>query len=195
MLPVIIKFKFSNKYMSEKYKAKNTEGFYFITLTIIDWIDLLVRPIYKHILIDSLQYCQINKGLNIYAYVIMPSHIHLIVKANGDNKLQDIVRDFKRFTSIKLIETIKEYPESRREWLLKKFEYAAKRIRRNNQYKIWQDGYHPLELTDNKMIEQRLNYIHNNPVVEEVVINPEDYKYSSARNYCGDNSVLSIERL
>ena len=101
---------------------------------------------------------------------------YLFNRNSLNGNLPDVIRDIKRYTNIKLTEAIKEFPESRKEWLLKKFEYAAKRIRRNNQYKIWKDGYHPVELIHSTMIEQRLQYIHNNPVEEEIVINPEDYK-------------------
>ena len=107
--------------MSEKYKVRNPEGIYFITLTVIDWVDLFSRPVYKHILIDSLKYCQKHKELAIYAYVIMPNHLHLIVSSGEGFLLANTIRDFKKYTSKKLIEAIKENPESRRVWLLKKF--------------------------------------------------------------------------
>ncbi|QQS51676.1 MAG: transposase [Bacteroidota bacterium] len=181
--------------MSQKYKVRNPEALYFITITVIDWVDLISRPVYKHIIVESLQYCKINKGLIIYAYVIMPSHLHLIVQSKEPFKLEDTIRDFKKFTSKELINAIKEYPESRREWLLNKFTYAAGRINKGVNYKVWQDGYHPVELTTNEMKEQRLNYIHNNPVEEEIVINTEDYKYSSATNYAYGMGVLEIEKI
>ena len=94
-----------------------------------------------------------------------------------------------------IIKTIKEYPESRREWLLSKFSFAANRIKRGIEYKVWKDGFHPVELTTSKMIEQRLNYIHNNPVEDEVVFDSEDYKYSSACIYAGRIGILEIEQL
>ena len=80
--------------MSEKYKVRNPEGLYFITSTVIDWVDLFTRSIYKHIVIDALEYCIKNKGLIIHAYVIMPNHIHLIASAGEEYRLQDIMRDF-----------------------------------------------------------------------------------------------------
>jgi len=78
---------------------------------------------------------------------------------------------------------------------LKKFSFVADRIRKGVNYKIWKDGFHPVELSDNKMIEQRLDYIHNNPVEEEIVVNPEDYLYSSASNYMGGSGILEVEKL
>jgi len=178
--------------MSEKDKVKNPEGIYFITITVIDWVDLFTRPVYKHILIDSLEYCIKNKGLTVYAYVIMSNHMHLIVSTNENYALEATIRDFKKFTSKKLIEAIEENPESRREWLLKKFAFASDRIKRGSKYKVWKDGFHPVELSNREILEQKLNYIHENPVNEEIVINAEDYKYSSATNYTGGTGQLDI---
>jgi putative transposase len=178
--------------MSEKYKVRNTEGIYFITATVIDWVDLFTRPVYKHILIDSLEHCTQNKGLVIYAYVIMTNHVHLLVSINEENKLEATIRDFKKFTSKKFIEAIEENAESRREWLLKKFSFASDRIKRGSKYKIWKDGFHPVEMSNREILEQKLNYIHENPVIEEIVVNVEDYKYSSAINYAGGIGQLTI---
>jgi putative transposase len=178
--------------MSEKYKVRNPEGIYFITITVIDWVDLFTRPVFKHILIDSLEYCIKNKGLSVYAYVIMSNHLHLIVSSDEENKLEATMRDFKKFTSKKLIEAIEVETESRREWLLKKFAFASDRIKRGSKYKVWKDGFHPIELSNREILEQKLNYIHENPVIEEIVINEEDYKYSSAINYAGGMGQLDI---
>lgn len=181
--------------MSERYKVRNPEGIYFVTLTITDWIDLFIRPVYKQIIVDSLIYCQKNKGLVIHAYVLMSNHFHAILSINGEILLQEIIRDFKKHTSKLFIRAIKDHPESRREWLLNRFERTAGMIKRGVNYKVWQDGFHPVELTNNKMIEQRLEYIHNNPVKEEIVINPEYYNYSSAADYSGRKGMLDIVKI
>ena len=125
----------------------------------------------------------------------MPSHIHLIVKTKSVYKLEDTIRDFKKYTSKELIKTIKEYPESRREWLLNKFSFAANGIRKGVNYKVWKDGFHPVELNTTAMVEQRLDYIHNNPVEDEIVFEAEDYKYSSACIYAGRVGELEIEKI
>ena len=157
--------------MSEKYKVRNQAGLHFVTFTIIDWIDIFTKPVYKHIIINSFIYCQSNKGLIIHAYVIMSNHIHAILSTNNISPLQNIIKDFKKYTSKRIVEAIKEHPESRRKWLLHRFENAAKRIKRGVNYKVWQNGFHPVELYNNIMIKQRLDYIHNNPVEAEFVIN------------------------
>ena len=89
-------------------------GPYFIIITVVDWAGLFIRPVYKHILIDSLKFCQANKGLVIYSYVIMSSHLHLIVTASNGN-LPDVIRDIKRYTNIKLIEAIEEASKLRKQ--------------------------------------------------------------------------------
>ena len=108
--------------MSTKYKATTTEDAYFITITTVGWVDLFTRLNQKFIITDSLNYCQQNKGLEIYAYCIMNSHIHLFCKATNGFILSDVIRDFKKFTSKKIIQTIIDEPESRREWLLAYFQ-------------------------------------------------------------------------
>ena len=92
-----------------------TKDLYFTTSTVIDWIDLFTRPIYKRIVVDSLRYCQENKGLELYAWVLMSNHIHFIAGINDDNSISDILRDFKKYTSKQLVKAIQEnQQESRR---------------------------------------------------------------------------------
>ena len=178
--------------MSIKYKAIEPNATYFITLTTVGWIDVFTRVPQKHLLINSLRYCQDNKGLELYAYCIMTNHLHLLCRAKEGYKLSDIVRDFKKYTSKKIIHLIREYPESRREWMLEYFEQACKPLKRSQQFKVWQDGYHAEIAYSNRFIKQKMDYIHNNPVVEKIVQYPEDYLYSSARNYAGLDYELSV---
>lgn len=178
--------------MSTKYKATMPDSGYFITMTTIGWVDLFTRLKQKHLIIDSLNYCQTHKGLEIYAYCIMPSHIHMLCKAEEGFVLSNIIRDFKKFTSKKIIRTINEYPESRREWLLDLFSDACAHLKRDQEYKVWQDGYHAEIASSNWFIKQKIDYIHNNPVVDRIVEHPEDYVYSSARNYAGLDSELDV---
>ena len=178
--------------MSTKYKATEPDTAYFITITTVGWIDVFTRLKQKYVIINALQYCQKHKGLEIYAYCIMSSHIHLLCKVEGDGLLSNVIRDLKTFTSKKIIETIIEYPESRREWLLEYFKKACEHLKRNQIYKVWQNGYHAEKVYSNKFIKQKINYIHNNPVEEKIVANPEDYVFSSARNYAELENELDI---
>ena len=169
--------------MGDSYKINNNDGIYFITITVIGWVDLFTRKEYRDIIIESLKYCQNNKGLVLYAYVIMSNHVHMMISVEEGFEAQNIVRDFKKFTSKEIIKRIKEIGESRRVWLLNKFKYEAHRVLRGKDYKVWKDGYHAKELNSAEMIEQKLNYIHNNPVEAGIILSPEEYLYSSAKNY------------
>ncbi|KGO90574.1 REP-associated tyrosine transposase [Flavobacterium suncheonense] len=181
--------------MSTKYKATTTEEAYFITITTVGWIDIFTRLNQKYVLIHALQHCQQNKGLEIYAYCIMTSHVHLLCKATSGFVLSDVMRDFKKFTSKKIIQTIIEEPESRREWMLHYFQNACEHLKRKQQYKIWQDGYHAEHVYSNSFIKQKVNYIHQNPVKDKIVGFAEDYYFSSARNYARLENDLEVTLL
>lgn len=181
--------------MSTKYKATTSEEAYFITITTVGWIDIFTRLNQKYNIINALRYCQDNKNLEIYAYCLMSSHLHLLCKSENGIVLSDVVRDFKKFTSKKIIQTIVNEPESRREWMLDCFSKACQHLKKKQQYKVWQDGYHAEIVQTNWFIKQKVNYIHNNPVKERIVTSPEDYYFSSARNYAGLENDLEITRL
>ncbi|GGE31212.1 REP-associated tyrosine transposase [Psychroflexus planctonicus] len=178
--------------MSTKYKATTSEDAYFITMTTVGWIDVFTRLNQKYIIINSLQYCQQNKGLEIYAYCLMSNHLHLFCRATNGNILSDVIRDFKKFTSKEIIQNIINEPESRRDWMLESFKKACKHLKRNQQYKVWQNGYHAEHIFSNSFIKQKVNYIHNNPVKDKIVTSPEDYYFSSARNYAGLENELDV---
>jgi REP element-mobilizing transposase RayT len=178
--------------MSTKYKATTTEEAYFITITTVGWVDVFTRLNQKYNILNSLKYCQDKKGLEIYAYCIMHSHIHLLCKGTDGFILSDIMRDFKKHTAKKIIQTIIDEPESRREWLLAHFEKACEHLKRVQNHKVWQDGYHAEIVETNWFIKQKVDYIHNNPVKDKVVTMPEDYYFSSARNYAGLENELDV---
>jgi putative transposase len=176
--------------MSETRKTFEGE-LYYVTLTVVGWIDVFTRKEYVYELINNLKYCQESKGLEIYAYVIMSNHIHLIARTN-DKKLNELLGNFKSFTAKKLIKMIeKNQQESRKEWLLYMFEYYGKGNKQNKKYQFWQNGNHPIELYSLPIIEQKIKYIHNNPVKQGFVAKPEDYLYSSANEF-SDIKVLSF---
>lgn len=178
--------------MSDKYKINDQNSPYFLTMTIVGWIDLFTRKELKLLIVDSLKYCQKNKGLIIYAWCLMPSHLHLICSADDGYSLTDILRDFKKYTSKSIIETIDFIDESRREWLVELFHDCCKHLERKQEYKIWQDGNHAKILYTPNFFYQKLNYLHNNPVEDMIVQNPEDYLFSSARNYADMDSLMEV---
>jgi putative transposase len=178
--------------MSDKYKIWDQKKAYFLTLTVVGWIDVFTRKNHKITIIDSLRYCQKEKGLVIFGYCLMSSHLHLIVRAESNYSLSDILRDFKKFTSKAIIRQIVDETESRRDWLLEYFRNCGGNLKKKSDFKFWQERNHPIEITSNKFFNEKLNYIHNNPVEELIVERPEDYFFSSARNYAGLDNYLEI---
>jgi putative transposase len=180
--------------MSRKYKFREANGAYFISFATVYWIDVFTRVDYFDLMIESFDYCRKQKGLELYGYCIMPSHVHLIFRSSlGDPS--GLIRDLKGFTSKKMLKAIEENSqESRKEWLLWMFEKAGKK-NSNVQFKqFWQQNNQPIEIWSLKVFEQKLNYIHNNPLEAGFVTNPIDWKYSSARNYGNDDqTILEID--
>lgn len=184
--------------MTKRSGIKHTikkDSSYFMTLTVVNWADVFTRPVYKDAIIDSLKYCVKNKGLNIYAYVIMTNHLHLILNTNTNHELKDTIRDFKRHTSSVITNLILSEPESRREWLMSLFGIAAKQSSKKQEIKFWQSGNHAIELFSEKFVWEKINYIHNNPVRAKFVKKPEDWIYSSMSNYLDLESVLDVHVL
>ena len=178
--------------MSSKYKFNDPDELYFVSFAVVNWIDLFIRNIYKDILLDSWRHCQKEKGMELYGWCIMTSHVHMIIGSQKE-KMEDIMRDMKKFTSGKLKQAIKDYPgESRREWMLKLMEEAGKANSYNKDFQLWQQDNHPIELTTLEIAHQRLDYIHYNPVEAGIVEKPEDYLYSSARDYYGIGGLIDI---
>lgn len=176
----------------DRYHIAKQHDTYFITCTIVGWIDLFTRIEYKQIIIDSLNYCIANKGLVLNGWVLMTNHIHFIGYCEAPHRMSDFLRDFKKFTSKKLASAIVEIPESRRDWLLDKFNFNARSSRRAENYKIWTDDNHAIHLQYVDAL-QKLFYIHDNPVKAGIVKNPEEYLFSSARDYAGLKGLIKIE--
>ncbi len=177
--------------MSRNYKFHNPDGAYFISFAVVDWLDVFTRNEYKNIVLDSLSYCQKNKGMEIYAWCIMTNHVHLIFRSIAGQKPELLIGDFKRHTSKAIVKAISSNSrESRREFLLDHFKKAAEKSSNVTGYQFWRHDNNPIELWSSKVTNEKINYIHNNPAEEGLVYNPEDYVYSSARDYSGEKGLL-----
>ncbi len=181
----------------DRYLISDQNSMYFITFTVIDWVDVFSRKDYKLELVNSMNYCIKEKGLLVYGWVIMSNHVHVIWQAKEGYQLSGIIRDFKKFTAKRILHMIEYGGESRKVWFLKKFEYAGKRLNRISKYKFWKDDNHAIYLNDHdtKMIDQKLEYIHNNPVKAMLVYNAEDYMFSSAIDYCEGKGLVDVTLL
>ena len=177
--------------MSRSYKFYNPDGLYFVSFAVVEWLDVFTRNLYKDILVESLAYCQQKKGMEIVAWCIMTNHVHLIFRSIKGQRPELLLGDFKRFTSKAIVMAIKENPqESRKEILLEQFRKAALKSSNVKHYQFWQHDNKPIELWSNSVIQEKIDYIHQNPVIEGLVFRPEDYPYSSAVDYSGEKGML-----
>ena len=177
--------------MSTGYQIKDQEALHYVTFQIVGWVDLFTRKVYRDIVIDNLRYCQQHKELEIHAFVVMSNHVHLMIRSNS-GKLSDTIRDFKSYTSKQILKAIESEHESRREWMLNIFEFAAKQHKRNAFYQVWTHENHAEIIYSDKFLFQKMDYIHQNPVRAGIVEHPEEYLYSSARYLADRPCVLDI---
>jgi putative transposase len=182
--------------MSTKYKFIDKDGIYFVSFATVSWVDVFTRPVYNEVFIDSVRYCQLNKGLCLHAWCLMSNHAHLVFSRSGQYSHSDILRDLKKFTSKKLIEAIENNPsESRKEWMLNIFGNAGQNKINNKDFQFWQQDNHPIELFSPSVTFQKIDYVHNNPVVAGIVSEADHYLHSSARDYLGKKGILDVEIL
>ena len=118
--------------MSSKYNFDDREGVYFVTSTVVDWVDVFTRDIYRDILLDSFKFCQKNQGLQLHAWVLMPNHFHLICSFINNAIPGMVLKNIKSFTAMKIIDAIIKNPqESRKNWMLDLFEKNGQRMKSN----------------------------------------------------------------
>ena len=161
--------------MSRKYKFHNKAALYFVSFATVNWIEVFTRQIYFDVLADSISFCRAKKGMELYAYCFMPSHVHLLYRSSNEQPME-LLRDFKKHTAKKVLEAIENNPqESRKELLLWLFERAGKKKANISKYQFWQHNNQPIELWSESVIKQKINYIHNNPVAANLVKNATDW--------------------
>ncbi|MCF1420567.1 REP-associated tyrosine transposase [Mangrovimonas futianensis] len=177
--------------MSRNYKFYNPEGLYFVSFAVVEWLDVFTRNQYKDIVLESLSYCQNEKGMEIAAWCIMTNHVHLVFRSVQGRDPALLLGDFKRFTSKAVVKAIIENPiESRKVFLLERFRKAADNSSNVNGYQFWRHDNKPIELWSSRVIQEKITYVHNNPVEAGLVYKAKDYVYSSARDYAGEKGLL-----
>ncbi|MFN7691402.1 MAG: REP-associated tyrosine transposase [Bacteroidota bacterium] len=165
--------------MSEKYKTTE-DGLYFVSFSVVGFMDVFTRRKYQEILVESFIFCQLQKGLKLYCYCIMTNHIHFIA-ASENGSLSNILRDFKSFTATEIMDAIsKNIQESRKEWLQAQFKNFGSKSPQKQINQFWKHDNHPFFLYSREMIEQKVNYIHHNPVEAGFVNEPHEWRLSSA---------------
>jgi len=167
-----------------RYRADEDRP-YFCTITVLEWLPVLIEARFIDPIIDSLRFCRTRRAMELFGFVVMPHHLHLIAQA-GD-QLHAVMRDFKRFTSRTIHEQLKA---DGRLTILNWLSQATPAARRGQgDLGLWQPGFHPQEIYTAEVFEQKLNYLHDNPVRKGLVRLASDWWYSSAGFYDGRESV------
>ncbi len=163
---------------SPRIQLKDIGGYYFITITVIEWINIFTKLEYFEILKNSLKYCINNKGMILYEYVFMTNHIHLIARTNEKSQgLDAIIRDFKRFTTQEFKKLLKN---DNRKYILRLIKNSLK-LKKESEFQIWQRENYPEEIYSDDFCNTKIEYIWHNPVLKGYVLNPEDWLFSSAK--------------
>ena len=163
--------------MRSRYKIFNDEALYFVTSTTIEWVSIFTNEKYYNILIEAIKFYQTKSKLEIFAYVILPNHFHLILRSK---ELINIMKLIKMYSAK---EIIKQLTEDRKNQILELLRLSKKNYKTQSNYQVWQEGYKPKEILSDKMLRQKIDYIHYNPVKKGLVSEPIDWKYSSAGFY------------
>jgi len=165
----------------------NPDYLYFVTTTSERHIHIFKRESIIRIILDSLHFLRTNGHMELFAFVIMPNHIHVIGRFSKEHPLSDIMRDFKRHTARQIIRQLQAKENTDTLNLLQQLNKDNRQ-----EYKVWEDGYDARDVFSIEFLEQKLNYLHHNPCqphwnLAEV---PENYPWSSARFYIADKRTV-----
>lgn len=178
--------------MARRNKIFKPNETYFITFTILGWKKIFTNDNYANLIYKWFDYMEDNYRNKIHGYVIMPNHIHVLIRVTDRSpKLSILIMNAKRFLAyeiVKLLEKDKKYD------LLEFFKIRA-RIKDGAKHKLFEDRYDSLIIQSQKLFLEKLNYIHKNPCQEKwrLADEPEDYRYSSASNYTNGKGQYKVD--
>jgi Transposase and inactivated derivatives len=166
----------------------------YLTFNTVDWIDVFIRPTYKQIIVDALNRCIETRKFKVYAWCLMTNHLHLLARAEDGAGLAAIEKEFKRLTTTKILEAIDIEPDLRRSWMLQRFEHFSQSLKRIEKFQLWQSCTNPsfIDFRQVFRLQERVLYIHENPVRDGIVASPEHYLYSSAGDYAGKKGLVNV---
>jgi putative transposase len=162
---------------------------YFVTSAIVDFVIIFDQKVYIDIILENLDFYRHRYGFKLYAFVIMPEHLHLIIHPLRESKIKDIMRNFKSYTSKRLTSQLRE--DGRFDVLNRLKKFATRKI----EHPLWTEGIRPIGIRTEKILRSKIDYIHANPLRRGIVRNLEDYPYSSFRNYyLNDELLIKIDK-
>ena len=172
-----------------RYKIYEPTHPHFITLTVLHWIPLFTNTKSVDILLESFKYLQESDNLKIYAYVILENHLHLVASSDDIAKT---IKKFKSYTAKKLLELLQK---ENIKTILEQLAFYKKAHKKTTTYQVWQEGMQPKLMENEKIMLQKIEYIHNNPLKRGYVDEAKHWRYSSARDYEGTKGLLDIKKM
>lgn len=169
---------------------------HFITFNVADWVDVFIRPVYKQIIVHSLNHFIEHNRIAVFSWCLMTNHLHLVLQTKDDSPVASFEKDFKNFTTKKILEAIAVEPPVRRKWMMARFENFSNVLGIMKKYQVWQTCSNPIhiDLFHTSLLTEYILYIHSNPVRDRVVTASEDYLYSSARDYACMQGLVNITK-
>jgi REP element-mobilizing transposase RayT len=164
-------------------------------LNTVDKVDVFIKPAYKQVITDALNYFIVAQGLSVYSWVLMTSHLHLVVRPADTSAPAYFERDFKKYTTPAILNMMEMEMDLRRHWMYQRFEDYGKSLRRIEKCHLWQNCSAPLRIDSQQpgTLMEHIAHIHENPVREKIVEHPEDYLFSSARDYAGMTGLVKVK--
>ena len=170
-----------------RYLITEPDRAHFLTCTIVEWLPVFSVPEAARIILESWDYLRQHAGFQLFGYVILENHLHFI--ASSSNLSKDVHR-FKSYTARRIVDHLMTM---QRMGLLNLLRSVRKNHKADRDYQLWQEGVHAELIMSDKMMMHKLDYIHANPVKRGYVDMPEHWRYSSARNYAGEQGLINID--
>ena len=171
-----------------RYRILNQAYPHFMTATINRWQPLFTRTETVNIVLDCWRFLKREAEFQIYGYVILENHLHLIAASKD---LSHDMQRFKSYTAKQIIDCLEQRKAANILALLALFKRAYKT---ECTYQVWEKGNHPQLIESEEVMRQKLDYIHQNPVKRGYVDLPEHWRYSSARDYAGQKGLIDVVR-
>lgn len=171
-----------------RYKIYEPTHPHFVTCTILHWIPIFTRQESVRIIIDCIKFLQQKDNLKVFAYVILENHLHMLVSSDD---LHKSMQSFKQYTAKQILEMLKK---ENVKTILDQLMFYKKANHKEKTYQVWEEGYQPKLIQDDKAMIQKINYIHNNPVKRGYIDEAKQWRYSSARDYEGIKGLIDVQR-
>jgi len=172
-----------------RYEVLADSTTYFATSAVVNWLPLFSKPDLAKVVFDSLEFLHAQRRLVLHAYVLLENHLHLVGTSSSFSKE---MKNFKSYTARGIVNSLKETGSK---FYLEQLRLLKDPDKKDQNYQVWQEGFHPQAILSDHMLRQKIEYIHYNPVRRGYVDQAEQWRYSSARQYAGEQGLSAIEPL